>query len=404
MRTDGTSSTGTPSIPLHRPWLTGREVSYVNQAINSGGIGGDGSFTRRCAALLEAKFAIAKVLMTPSCTAALELAAQLCDLGPGDEVILPSFTFVSTANAVVRLGARPVFVEIRPDTLNLDESRIEAALTPRTRALFPVHYGGVACEMGPIMALAEAHDLKVVEDAAQGVDAFYRGRALGAIGHLGTYSFHETKNLVCGEGGALCCNAPELIERAEILRDKGTNRAKFFRGEVDKYTWVDVGSSAIPSEIACAFLLAQFEAMEAVKARRRLIDARYREGLASLEAAGRLRLPAIPEGCDSSFHTVYLMLESGSMRDALMGYLRERGVMATFHFVPLHDSPMGRRLGYQKGDLPLTEDLAARLLRLPTFFDLTEAEQSRVIELVVRFFTQRAPALKKREPSLARQL
>ncbi|SIO42863.1 dTDP-4-amino-4,6-dideoxygalactose transaminase [Singulisphaera sp. GP187] len=401
MRTDGTNPTGSPSIPLHRPYLTGAELSYLSQAITSGCIRGDGPFTRRCAGLLEQKFAIGKVLMTPSCTAALELAATLCDLGPGDEVILPSFTFVSTANAIVRLGARPVFVEIRADTLNLDESRIEAALTPRTRAIFPVHYGGIACEMGRIMAIANAHGLRVVEDAAQAVDACYRGRALGSIGHLGTYSFHETKNLVSGEGGALCCNAPELIERAEILRDKGTNRAKFFRGEVDKYTWVDVGASAIPSEIACAFLFAQLEAMDAIKARRRAIDRRYREGLSSLATAGRLRFPTIPEGCDSPFHTVFLMLESGSTRDALMAYLRERGVMATFHFIPLHDSPMGHRLGYREGDLPLTEDLAARLLRLPTFFDLSEAEQSRVIDLVTRFFTQHAPAPKRREPSLA---
>ncbi|WP_406697790.1 dTDP-4-amino-4,6-dideoxygalactose transaminase [Singulisphaera sp. Ch08] len=401
MRTDGTSPTGTPPIPLHRPYLAGAELSYISQAITSGCIRGDGPFTRRCAALLEQKFGIAKVLMTPSCTAALELAAMLCDLGPGDEVILPSYTFVSTANAVVRLGAKPVFVEIRADTLNLDESRIEAALTPRTRAIFPVHYGGISCEMGQIMELANAHGLKVVEDAAQAVDATYRGRALGSIGHLGAYSFHETKNLVSGEGGALCCNAPELIERAEILRDKGTNRAKFFRGEVDKYTWVDVGSSAIPSEIVCAFLYAQLEAMDAIKARRHAIDIRYREGLSDLEAAGRLRLPAIPEGCDSPFHTVYLMLESGAIRDALMAYLRERGVMATFHFVPLHASPMGRRLGYREGDLPLTEDLAARLLRLPTFFDLSEVEQSRVIDLVASFFAQRSPTSKRRGLSLA---
>jgi dTDP-4-amino-4,6-dideoxygalactose transaminase len=383
---------GPATIPLHRPYIVGSEARYVSQAIASGSIAGDGPFTRRCARLLEERFGIERVLMTPSCTAALELAATLCGLGPGDEAILPSFTFVSTANAVVRLGARPVFVEVRPDTLNLDESRIEAALTPRTRAIFPVHYAGVSCEMGPIMEIARARGLRVVEDAAQGVHASYRGRALGSIGDLGAYSFHETKHLVCGEGGALCCNAPELIERAEVLRDKGTDRARFLRGEVDKYTWVDAGSSCIPSEIASAFLYGQLEAMDAIRARRREIDRRYREGLLPLERAGRLRLPVIPEGCDSPHPFFYILLESGRARDALMASLRERGVRATFHFVPLHASAMGRRLGYREGDLPVTEDLAARLLRLPSFFEITDAEQSRVIDLLTRLLAPRPTA------------
>lgn len=397
MRTDGPLSANDSPIPLHRPHLVGNELNYLAEVIASGCLRGDGPFTQRCARLLERRFGIERVLMTPSCTAALELAATLCDLGPGDEVILPSFTFVSTANALVRLGAKPVFVEIRPDTLNLDESRLEAALTPRTRAIFPVHYAGVACEMAPIMELAARHRLTVVEDAAQAVDASYQGRALGSIGHLGAYSFHETKNLVSGEGGALCCNDPALLERAEILRDKGTNRARFFRGEVDKYTWVDVGSSAVPSEIVCAFLLAQLEAMDAVKLRRRQVDAFYRHGLAPLEHAGRLRLPAAPPGCESPYHTVYLILETGATRDALMTYLREHGVMAAFHFVPLHDSPMGRRLGYRPGDLPQTEDLAARLLRLPTYVDLADADLTRIVDLVTSFFTPRATA-KRRSP------
>jgi len=396
MRTNGPPPAGSTPIPLHRPYVSGQELAYVAEAINSGCLRGDGPFTHRCARLLEQRFDIGRVLMTPSCTAALELAAMLCDLGPGDEVILPSFTFVSTANAIVRLGAKPVFVEIRSDTLNLDESRLEEALTPRTRAIFPVHYAGIACEMGPIMELAARHGLKVVEDAAQAVDASYQGRALGSIGHLGTYSFHETKNMISGEGGALCCNDPALIERAEILRDKGTNRARFFRGEVDKYTWVDVGSSAIPSELVCAFLLAQLEAMDLIKRRRREIDGLYREGFASLEQSGRLRLPSIPNGCESPYHTVYLLLETRALRDSLMTYLRERGVMATFHFVPLHDSPMGRRFGYRAGDLPQTEDLAARLLRLPTYVDLLPAEQTRVIDLVTAFFAQRTAATKRR--------
>ena len=282
-----------------------RVATTSPEAIRTASIAGDGPFTRRCSRLLEQRFGIRRVMMTPSCTAALELAAMLCGLGPGDEVILPSFTFVSTANAFVRLGARPRFVEIRPDTLNLDESRIEEAITPRTRAIFPVHYAGVACEMDQILATAREHNLLVVEDAAQGVNAFYKGRALGSLGHLGTYSFHDTKNVVCGEGGALCCNVPELIERAEILRDKGTNRAQFFRGEVDKYTWVDVGSSYIPAEITCAFLCAQLEAMDAIKVRRQAIDRGYRERLEPLEQAGLLRLPFIPEGVESHYRTFY---------------------------------------------------------------------------------------------------
>jgi len=339
--------------------------------------------------LLEERFGIRKVMMTPSCTAALEMAAMLCDLGPGDEVILPSFTFVSTAIAFVRLGARPRFVEIRPDTLNLDESRIEEAITPRTRAIFPVHYAGVACEMDQILATARDHNLLVVEDAAQGVNAFYKGRALGSLGHLGTYSFHDTKNLVCGEGGALCVNAPELIERGEILRDKGTNRAKFFRGEVDKYTWVDVGSSYIPAEITCAFLCAQLEAMDAIKERRRAVDRGYRERLEPLERAELLRLPCIPEWADSHCRTFYIVLNTGATRDALMEYLKQNGVSAVFHFVPLHSSPMGQRFGYRPGDLPITEDLSGRLLRLPSFAEITDSEQDRVAELVAAFLRAR---------------
>jgi len=400
---DASSEPIRAAIPLHQPHITGNEFSYLAEALASSGVRSDGPFTLRCAQLLEQRFGLSKVLMTPSCTAALELAAQLCKIGPGDEVILPSFTFVSTANAVVRLGARPVFVEIKPETLNLDESRIEAAITPKTRAIFPVHYAGIGCEMNPIMEIAGRHGLKVVEDAAQAVDATYQGRALGSIGHLGTYSFHETKNLISGEGGALCCNDPELLERAEILRDKGTNRARFLRGEVDKYTWVDSGTSAVPSELSCAFLYAQLEVMDQVKECRRAIDAAYRAGLASLECAGHFRLPAIPEGCGSPYHSFSLILESEEKRNVLMAYLRERGVMATFHFVPLHDSPMGRRLGYRPGDLPLTESLAARLLRLPMYCGLTSEDQTRVIELVNRFYSRHSSSWKRQEASLARK-
>jgi dTDP-4-amino-4,6-dideoxygalactose transaminase len=390
MRIDRKIEPTTSRIPFNKPYLTGKEAEYVAQAIRSGQIGGDGPYTRGCARQLEERFGVRKVLMTPSCTAALELAAMLCDLGPGDEVIVPSFTFVSTVNAFARSGARPVFVDIRPDTLNIDEGLIEGAITPRTRAIFPVHYAGVGCEMDPILRVARKHGLKVVEDAAQGVNAFYRGRALGAMGHLGTYSFHDTKNLVCGEGGALCVNDPSMIERAEILRDKGTNRAKFFRGEVDKYTWVDTGSSYIPTEIACAFLFAQLEAMDQIRDRRWKVDRIYRDLLGPLEEQGFLRLPHIPEDRVSHCRTFFVVLSSGTARDALMEHLKENGVSAVFHFVPLHSSPMGMRYGYREGDFPVTEDMAARLLRLPSFGSITEGEQVRVADLIGSFLRSKA--------------
>jgi dTDP-4-amino-4,6-dideoxygalactose transaminase len=374
-------------IPFNNPWVLGNELEYVAQAIRAGAIAGDGVFTRRCARLLEERFGITKVLMTPSCTAALELAAQLCDLGPGDEVVVPSYTFVSTVSAFVRLGARPVFVEIRPDTLNIDPTRIEDALTRRTRAVFPIHYAGVGCDMDEILEVARRHRLKVVEDAAQAVNASYKGRGLGSIGDLGTYSFHHTKNVVCGEGGALCINDPGLIDRAEILRDKGTDRAKFFRGEVDKYTWVDVGSSYIPSEISCAFLAAQLEAMDTIRVRRQEIDRHYRRRLAPLEAAGLLRLPVVPPECESHCRSFHMVLGSAAVRDGLMRFLRRQGVSAEFHFVPLHLSPMGRTFGYRAGDLPLTEDLAGRILRLPSFGTITPAQQDRVADLVAAFLS-----------------
>jgi len=378
-----------PPIPFNKPFVAGREVHYVTRAIASRAIASDGEFTRRCARLMESRFKIRRVLMTPSCTAALEMAAMLCELGPGDEVIMPSYTFVSTATAVVRLGATPVFVDIRPDTLNLDEALIEDAITPRTRAIFPVHYSGVACAMDRIMDLARSYNLRVVEDAAQGVNASYKGRALGSIGHLGTYSFHETKNIACGEGGALCCNSPELIERAEIIRDKGTNRAKFFRGEVDKYTWVDDGSSYLPSEIACAYLYAQLEAMDAIKERRRAIFESYLGRLRPLESAGLLRLPRIPEGCETHYHFFYILLNDGPTRDALMAYLKRHGIAAVFHYIPLHSSPMGLRHGVTHGHLRVTEDLSARILRLPNSADLTEEELDYVAGHVTSFLEAR---------------
>jgi dTDP-4-amino-4,6-dideoxygalactose transaminase len=337
------------------------------------------------------------VLMTPSCTAALEMAAMLCDLKPGDEVIMPPFTFVSTANAVVRCGAKPVFVDIRPDTLNIDERLIEERITANTRAIFVVHYAGVSCEMDRIMAIADKHRLVVVEDAAQGVNATYNGRALGSIGHLGAYSFHDTKNYVCGEGGALCVNSPEFVERAEIIREKGTNRSQFFRGEVDKYSWVDVGSSFVPAEIACAFLFAQLEAMDEITARRREVYQFYLESLSPLEERELLSIPRTPGGCETNYHMFYVLLGDGKTRDGLMAHLKQNGISAVFHYVPLHTSAMGKKFGYREGDLPLTEDLSARLLRLPFYADITRDEQIRVVRCLSEFLGQEHAASSGRQ-------
>jgi dTDP-4-amino-4,6-dideoxygalactose transaminase len=369
-------------IPFNKPFIAGKELHYIARAVALGNIGGDGEYTQRCCRLLEELFGIHRVLMVPSCTAALEMAAMLCDLEPGDEVILPSFTFVSTANAVVRLGARPVFVDIRPDTLNIDDALIEEAITPRTKAIFPVHYAGVGCAMDRILTVARKYGLRVVEDAAQAVNSFYDGRALGSLGDLGTYSFHETKNYICGEGGALCINDPALVERAEIIRDKGTNRRQFFRGQVDKYTWVDVGSSYVPSEICCAFLYAQLEMMDAITRKRRQLHERYRDELACLEHEGLLQLPCVPEECRGNSHLFYLLLPNGAARDGLLAHLNAHGILAVFHYVPLHSSPMGLRYGYQASDLPVTEDVSRRLLRLPLYYEMTEAEQAEVIREV----------------------
>ncbi|MDT3777886.1 dTDP-4-amino-4,6-dideoxygalactose transaminase [Nitrospira sp. MA-1] len=369
-------------IPFNKPFIAGKELYYIAQAVTFGNLAGDGYFTKKCSELFEKQFGVHKVLMTPSCTAALEMAAMLCNLGPGDEVILPSYTFVSTANAIVRLGAKPVFVDIRPDTLNLDENRIEEAITPKTKAILPVHYAGIACEMDHIMAIAKKHALLVIEDAAQGVGAYYKNRALGTIGHLGTYSFHETKNYICGEGGALCINDPGMIRRAEIIRDKGTNRSEFFRGEVDKYTWVDIGSSYVPSEIVCAFLYAQLEMLDSIAERRRGIFKRYRMLLRPLEIQGLLSLPTIPGDCKSNFHMFYILLSDIETRDALMGYLRQQNILAVFHFVPLHSSPMGKKFGYIEGDFPITEQLSGRLLRLPFYYEMTEKEQEYIIKCI----------------------
>ena len=309
-----------------RPYIAGNEAQYVAEAIRSGQLASDGRFTRGCSEFLARQFGIGKVLLTPSCTAALEMAALLCDLGPGDEVILPSYTFVSTANAIVRCGAKPVFVDIRPDTLNLDDALIEEKITPRTKAIFPVHYAGVACEMERIMTIARKHGLLVVEDAAQAVNSKYQDQYLGAIGDLGTYSFHETKNYVCGEGGALCINNPRLVERAEIIRNKGTNRSQFLRGEVDKYTWVDVGSSYLPSELAMAFLYGQLEQLELIQESRRRAFEFYQSHLAPLEAERLLTLPVVPDDCRPNYHLFYVLTNDAPTRDALLAHLQQQGI------------------------------------------------------------------------------
>ena len=373
------------SIPFNKPFIAGRELFYISQAVMGGHLAGDGNFTRLCHKWIEERLGIPKVLLTHSCTAALEMCALLADIKPGDEVIMPSFTFVSTANAFALRGAKIVFVDIRPDTLNIDERQIEAAAGNHSRALVVVHYAGVGCEMDAIMGIARRRGWLVVEDAAQGMTATYKGRQLGTIGELGTFSFHETKNFISGEGGALAINNPRFIERAEILREKGTNRSKFFRGQVDKYTWVDIGSSYLPSEIVAAFLYAQLEEAEVINRKRSDIYQYYMEAFASPAAQGLVRLPYCPPECSHNSHLFYLILPTGEARDGLISHLKGQNILAVFHYVPLHTSPMGFQLGYRGGELPVTEDLSARLVRLPFYFTITRAEQDRVIEGVMDF-------------------
>jgi dTDP-4-amino-4,6-dideoxygalactose transaminase len=363
-------------IPFNRPALAGRELENLTAALASGHLSGDGPFTKRCHAWLEARTGTAKALLTHSCTAALEMAALLADVGPGDEVIMPSYTFVSTANAFVLRGATPVFVDIREDTLNLDERLVPDAITARTRAIVPVHYAGVACEMDALLASAARHDLLVIEDAAQGVNATYRGRPLGAIGHLGALSFHETKNLISGEGGALLVNDPQFAGRAEIIREKGTNRSAFFRGAVDKYTWVDIGSSYLPSELIAAFLLAQFDDAETLNIRRKGVWELYHASFADLEADGLLRRPIVPEHCSNNAHMYYLLLATLAGRQALIAELKARGIGAVFHYVPLHSAPAGRRFGRAHGDFRVTDSTSERLVRLPIWAGMNEQAET----------------------------
>jgi dTDP-4-amino-4,6-dideoxygalactose transaminase len=357
-------------IPFNRPFMTGKELGYIAEAHANGHLAGDGPFTRRCHGWLEKQVGCAKALLTHSCTGALEMAALLADIGPGDEVIMPSYTFVSSANAFVLRGGVPVFVDVRPDNFNLDEKRIEAAITPRTRAIVPVHYAGVGCEMDEILRIAERHNLVVIEDAAQGLMASYRGRPLGAIGHLGCLSFHETKNIHSGEGGALLVNDPRFVERAEIIREKGTNRSRFFRGQVDKYTWVDVGSSYLPGEVTAAFLWAQMEEAQSITARRLDIWRRYHAALAPLEEEGRIMRPSSPAHTIQNAHMYWIVLPSLEARTAVIAALKKANVHSVFHYVSLHDSPGGRKHGRVQGALPNTVVASERLIRLPLWLGL----------------------------------
>jgi dTDP-4-amino-4,6-dideoxygalactose transaminase len=373
------------NIPFNRPSIVGDEFRYISEALAQGHISGGGPFAARCQALLEQQLGVPRVLLTTSCTHALELAALLLDVREGDEVIVPSFTFVSTVTAFVLRGAQPRFIDIRPDTLNLDETLLERAITPRTRVILPVHYAGVGCEMDVILDVATRHGISVVEDNAHGLFGAYRGKPLGTFGCLAAQSFHETKNINCGEGGALLINDPRLAERAEIIREKGTNRSRFFRGLVDKYTWVDVGSSYVPSDILAAYLFAQLEARERIQTTRRRLWDYYLRHLRDWAAARNVVLPSVPAHCEQAYHMFYLLLPSLDQRQALIAHLREHGVMSVFHYQPLHLSEMGQRLGGKEGDCPVTEEVSDRLLRLPFYNDLTEADQERVVGAVTKF-------------------
>ena len=375
------SEINTRRIPFNRPYMTGKELYYIAEAKFGSMLAGDGPFTKRCHHWIEHKTGCATALLTHSCTAALEMCALLLDIAPGDEVIMPSYTFASTANAFVLRGGVPVFVDIREDTLNLDERLIEAAITPRTRAIVPVHYAGVACEMDAIMDIARRHGLRVVEDAAQGVMSRYKGRALGSIGDLGAFSFHETKNVISGEGGALLINDANLSVRAEIIREKGTDRSRFFRGEVDKYTWQEVGSSFLPGEAVAAFLWAQLEDAQSITDRRLVLWQRYNDVLAGLERDGFLRRPVVPAECEHNAHMYYVLLAGHVDRQGLLEEFKKQQIFPVFHYVPLHSSPAGLRYGRPHGSLETTDRQSKRLLRLPLWVELTEAQQDRVIEV-----------------------
>lgn len=385
-------------IPFNRPWQSGRELEYMAEALRSGHLSGDGPFTRRCAEALRVGFGQEHALLTTSCTDALEMCALLLDLRPGDEVIVPSFTFVSTVNAFLLLGAVPVFVDVDPVTLNLDPHLVKESITERTRAVVVVHYAGVGCEMDEIGALAAAHGLTVIEDNAHGLGGAYRGRPLGTFGALSALSFHETKNFTCGEGGALVVNDEALLARAEVIREKGTDRSRFMRGEVNKYGWVDVGSSFLPSDLLAAHLLAQLEARSFIEEQRRAIWWRYREALGRWTSSWGIELPSVPADRDQAYHMFYLLMPNRPSRDELIDRLRARGIQAAFHYLPLHLSTMGRRLGSRPGDCPVTEDICGRLVRLPFYTGLTAVEQDEVSDAVESAVT----GARRAEPALTR--
>jgi len=377
---------GDAFIPFNKPYMTGKETTYILEAHKNGQLAGNGPFTRRCHSWLQEKSGASRVLLTHSCTAALEMAALLIDLKPGDEVIMPSYTFVSTANAFVLRGAIPVFVDIRADTLNLDETLIEAAITKKTRAIVVVHYAGVGCEMDTIMALADSRGLYVIEDAAQGVMSSYRHRSLGSIGHLAAFSFHETKNVISGEGGALLINDTSFVDRAEILWEKGTNRSEFFRGEVDKYSWIDVGSSFLPGELIAAFLWAQLEHADAITRQRLHIWQQYHQAFIAIEASAHVRRPIIPPDCQHNAHMYYLLLGSPQKRTEFIMRMKSDGILTLFHYIPLHRSAAGIRFCRVHGDLTVTEQLSERIVRLPLWPGL-ESQQQRIIDQGLRHLT-----------------
>jgi dTDP-4-amino-4,6-dideoxygalactose transaminase len=372
-------------VDFNRPALAGNELEYIRQAVENAHLSGDGAFTKKVHALLERELGVPKVLLTTSCTHALEMAAILLDIRPGDEVIIPDFTFVSTVNAFVLRGATPRFADVRPDTLNLDESKLEQAITPRTKAVVPVHYAGVGCEMDRILAIAYQHELAVVEDNAHGLFGKYKGKYLGTFGALATQSFHETKNFTSGEGGALLVNDAALAERAEIIREKGTNRSRFFRGQVDKYTWVDIGSSYLPSEILAAFLFAQLEQREKIQLHRKRIWEMYYAGLKDWAGAHDVQLPHVPADCEQAYHMFYMLLPNLELRQKLIAYLRERGIYSVFHYLPLHLSDMGRKFGGGPGDCPVTERVSDQLIRLPFHNGLASDHQEMVIDAIREF-------------------
>lgn len=372
-------------IDFNRPSIVGKELFYISQAIHNGYSAGDAGFTKRCHAYLEEALGVPRVLLTTSCTHALEMAALLLEIQPDDEVIVPAFTFVSTANAFVLRGAKPVFVDIRPDTLNMDETKLERMITQNTKAILPVHYAGVGCEMDAICEIAARYQIPIVEDNAHGLFGKYKGRYLGTFGTFATQSFHETKNFICGEGGAILINDPRYIERAEIIREKGTNRSRFFRGQVDKYTWVDIGSSFLPSDLLAAFLYAQLEARDEIQEKRCRIWHYYHDHLGDWANDNGVQLPTIPAYCEQSYHMYYMLLPSLEYRQALISHLRQNGILAVFHYLPLNLSDMGRKFGGKVGDCPVTEDVSDRLLRLPFYNDLEEESQARVVRVIKEF-------------------